>query len=97
MNNLGYAYTKLQEKGKGLKLMQDALAMSDKENDSYGRIESYLCLSEYYLPYNLEKSRSFATKSLRDSPTIRVSTLRLSTPSASFSTSAMIAGKYCLA
>ncbi|WP_264544544.1 MULTISPECIES: tetratricopeptide repeat-containing sensor histidine kinase [Flavobacterium] len=67
MNNLGYAYTKLQEKGKGLKLMQDALAMSDKENDSYGRIESYLYLSEYYLPYNLQKSRSFAQQAYKES------------------------------
>lgn len=67
MNNLGYSYTKLQEREKGLKLMQDALTMRDKENDSYGRIESYLYLSEYYLPYNLQKSSSFAQQAYKES------------------------------
>ncbi|WP_136668859.1 tetratricopeptide repeat-containing sensor histidine kinase [Flavobacterium sp. H122] len=67
MNNLGYAYTKLQEKEKGLQLMQQALAMSNQEDDSYGRIESYLYLSEYYLPYHSEKSRDFALQAYKES------------------------------
>ncbi len=67
MNNLGHAYTKIEEREKGLEIMQQALAMSNQEDDSYGRIESYLCLSEYYLPYNLEKSKNFALNAYKES------------------------------
>ena len=67
MNNLGYAFTKLKENEKGLDLMQQALSISNKEDDCYGRIESHLYLSEYYLPYNLQKSRSFAQQAYKES------------------------------
>ncbi len=67
MNNLGHTYTKIDKREKGLQIMQQALAMSNQEDDSYGRIESYLCLSEYYLPYNLEKSKNFALNAYKES------------------------------
>ncbi len=60
LDNLGFAYYKAKEETKGLHLMQQALKDRVEENDSYGIIESYLHLSEYYQDKDLWKAKQNA-------------------------------------
>ncbi|MGH2664870.1 tetratricopeptide repeat-containing sensor histidine kinase [Flavobacterium sp.] len=62
LDNLGFAYSKAKEGAKGLDLMKEALVIKIKVKDSYGIIESYLHLSEYYQDKDLNKSKDNALK-----------------------------------
>lgn len=48
MDNLGFAYAKYSPGTTGLELMNQALALREKLADSYGSIESYLHLADFY-------------------------------------------------
>ena len=48
IDNLGFAYYKDNQIPKGLVLMNQALVIRTRINDSYGSIESYLHLADYY-------------------------------------------------
>lgn len=56
MDNLGYAYFKKEKNEKGLSLMNEGLQIRKKTEDTYGSIESYLHLADYYSKKNLQKS-----------------------------------------
>lgn len=60
LDNLGFAYSKYDRVNKGIKLMNQALAMRTEINDSYGSIESYLHLADFYKGLNYKKSRENA-------------------------------------
>lgn len=60
MDNLGFAYAKYQPDSKGLNLMKHALTIRMQLNDSYGSIESYLHLAEYYKEINATLSKKNA-------------------------------------
>lgn len=59
-DNLGYAYYKKGNFEKGLSLMNEGLAIRNKNDDAYGAIESNLHLAEYYAKTNLQKSIAYA-------------------------------------
>ncbi|MCW2119609.1 hypothetical protein [Flavobacterium sp. 7A] len=56
MDNLGFAYVKNGSTQKGLDLMENALSIRIKADDSYGSIASYLHLAEYYQYINVQTS-----------------------------------------
>ncbi|MFV8339814.1 tetratricopeptide repeat protein [Flavobacterium sp. LB3P21] len=56
-DNLGFAYYKDNQIQKGLELMNQALAIRTSINDSYGSIESYLHLADYYQNKDYQKSK----------------------------------------
>ncbi|RTY79164.1 tetratricopeptide repeat protein [Flavobacterium sp. LS1P28] len=56
-DNLGFAYYKDNQIPKGLALMNQALAIRTSINDSYGSIESYLHLADYYQNKDYQKSK----------------------------------------
>lgn len=56
IDNLGFAYYKDNQIPKGLALMDQALAIRTGINDSYGSIESYLHLADYYQNKDYQKS-----------------------------------------
>ncbi|WP_369765295.1 hypothetical protein [Flavobacterium sp. WC2429] len=60
IDNLGFAYYKNNEILKGLALMDQALAIRNGINDSYGSIESYLHLADYYQNKDYQKSKGNA-------------------------------------
>ncbi|WDO11877.1 tetratricopeptide repeat protein [Flavobacterium sp. WW92] len=60
MDNLGYAIYKSGNKAKGIYLMDEALMMRNKIDDSYGSIESYLHLTDYYKKSNPRQSNEYA-------------------------------------
>lgn len=60
-DNLGYAYFKNGMDQKGFNLMNEALQKRN-EIDSYGSIESYLHLADYYSKKNVQKSDDNALK-----------------------------------
>ena len=60
IDNLGFAYFKKGIKSKGLQLMNDGLKLRKQADDSYGSIESYLHLSEYFSETNRKKSNQYA-------------------------------------
>lgn len=60
IDNLGFAYYKDNQIPKGLALMNQALAIRTRINDSYGSIESYLHLADYYQNKNYQKSKVYA-------------------------------------
>lgn len=60
IDNLGYAYFKKDLNEKGIQLMTESLALRKQINDSYGSIESYLHLAEYYSHTNRKKSNESA-------------------------------------
>ena len=65
MDNLGFAYAKYSPDPKGLELMNQALALREKLADSYGSIESYLHLADFYkntLPQESNKNALLAYK-----------------------------------
>jgi signal transduction histidine kinase len=56
LDNLGYAYFKNGLEEKGFLLMKDALQTRTKFKDTYGSIESYLHLADYYAKKDIPKS-----------------------------------------
>ena len=60
IDNLGFAYYKDNQIPKGLALMNQALAIRTSINDSYGSIESYLHLADYYQNKDYQKSKGYA-------------------------------------
>jgi signal transduction histidine kinase len=56
LDNLGYAYFKNGLDEKGFLLMKDALQTRTKFKDTYGSIESYLHLADYYAKKDIPKS-----------------------------------------
>ncbi|GGF10123.1 tetratricopeptide repeat-containing sensor histidine kinase [Flavobacterium limi] len=59
-DNLGYAYFKKGKNDKGLLLMNESLKTRRLHNDSYGIIESYLHLAEFYAKTDSKKSNQYA-------------------------------------
>ncbi|CAM4041775.1 tetratricopeptide repeat-containing sensor histidine kinase [Flavobacterium sinopsychrotolerans] len=59
-DNLGFAYYKYGSIKKGEELMNQALAIRTSINDSYGSIESYLHLADYYQNKDYQKSKENA-------------------------------------
>ncbi|MFV8333153.1 tetratricopeptide repeat-containing sensor histidine kinase [Flavobacterium sp. GSP14] len=57
IDNLGFAYYKDNQIPKGLALMNQALVIRTNINDSYGSIESYLHLADYYQNKDYQKSK----------------------------------------
>ncbi|AWK07096.1 ATP-binding protein [Flavobacterium crocinum] len=55
-DNLGYAYFKKGFDKKGFDLMNEGLQIRIKTKDTYGSIESYLHLADYYSKKDLQKS-----------------------------------------
>jgi len=55
-DNLGYAYFKKGLNEKGYDLMRNALQTRTKFKDTYGSIESYLHLADYYAKKDIQKS-----------------------------------------
>jgi len=55
-DNLGYAYSKKGLDEKGLRLMNEGLHLKNEIKDTYGSIESYLHLADYYSKKDLQKS-----------------------------------------
>jgi signal transduction histidine kinase len=55
-DNLGYAYFKNGMEDKGFHLMDEALLIKIEIKDTYGSIESYLHLADYYSKKDLQKS-----------------------------------------
>ena len=60
IDNLGYAYFKKGMDEKGFSLMNEALEIRNKFNDTYGSIESYLHLADYYAKKDIQKSNKNA-------------------------------------
>lgn len=60
IDNLGFAYYKDNQIPKGLALMNQALAIRTSINDSYGSIESYLHLADYYQNKDYQKAKENA-------------------------------------
>ncbi|MFC4477005.1 ATP-binding protein [Flavobacterium chungangensis] len=56
LDNLGYAYFKNGMKDKGFSLMTEGLKIRINNQDTYGSIESYLHLADYYSKKDLNKS-----------------------------------------
>ncbi|MBB4801545.1 signal transduction histidine kinase [Flavobacterium nitrogenifigens] len=61
-DNLGYAYFKNGNEEKGFDLMQEGLRLRIENEDTYGSIESYLHLADYYSKKDLKKSDENALK-----------------------------------
>jgi len=61
-DNLGYAYFKNGMEEKGFHLMNEALELKNDSLDTYGSIESYLHLADYYSRKDLQKSDQNALK-----------------------------------
>lgn len=61
-DNLGYAYFKNGMDEKGFNLMNEALRKRNEIKDTYGSIESYLHLADYYSKKNVQKSDENALK-----------------------------------
>ncbi|MTH15677.1 ATP-binding protein [Flavobacterium sp. LC2016-01] len=55
-DNLGYAYFKKGMEEKGFRLMSEALQKRNEINDTYGSIQSYLNLADYYSKKDIQKS-----------------------------------------
>ncbi|WP_310556809.1 hypothetical protein [Flavobacterium sp.] len=60
IDNLGYSYYKANFNEKGFSLINQALLIRQKNSDSYGIINSYLHLAEYYQNTNKLKSKQNA-------------------------------------
>lgn len=56
IDNLGYAYFKKGMDEKGFLLMNEALLLRNEIKDTYGSIESYLHLADYYSKKDFQKS-----------------------------------------
>ena len=66
LDNLGFAYYKINENEKGLSLINEALTIRNKINDSYGSIQSYLHLAQYYQNSDVKKSNKNALEALKN-------------------------------
>ena len=62
LDNLGYAHFKKGINDKGLSLINESLELRNQTNDTYGSIQSYLHLSEYYMVTDAKKSNQYALK-----------------------------------
>ena len=60
IDNLGFAYFKKGSNEKGLQLMLESLKLRKHISDSYGSIESYTHLAEYYSKTDITKSNEYA-------------------------------------
>jgi len=60
IDNLGFAYFKNQNSDKGLQYMNESLRLRNNAEDSYGSIESYLHLAEFYAKTDSQKSNEYA-------------------------------------
>jgi signal transduction histidine kinase len=60
IDNLGYAYFKKGMAEKGFSLMNEALQTRNKLKDTYGSIESYLHIADYYAKKDINKSNKNA-------------------------------------
>ncbi|WP_316633526.1 ATP-binding protein [uncultured Flavobacterium sp.] len=60
LDNLGFAYFKKGLNEKGLSLMNESLKTRNQDADSYGSIQSYLHLAEYYIQFDSKKSNQYA-------------------------------------
>lgn len=60
MDNLGFAYFKKGLNDKGLQLMTESLELRKQIGDSYGSIESYFHLAEFYSKTDIQKSNECA-------------------------------------
>lgn len=60
IDNLGFAYYKDNQIAKGLTLMNQGLAIRTEINDSYGSIESYLHLADFYQNRDYQKAKENA-------------------------------------
>jgi len=65
LDNLGFSYFKVNRNKEGLGLMNQALTIRKKENDSFGMIGSYLHLSEYFQKSNPQKAKEYALEAYR--------------------------------
>jgi signal transduction histidine kinase len=61
-DNLGYAYFKNGMNEKGFSLMNEAIHKRNEIKDTYGSIESYLHLADYYSKKDIQKSDENAFK-----------------------------------
>ncbi|MFB3387950.1 ATP-binding protein [Flavobacterium sp. LAR06] len=61
-DNLGYAYFKNGMNEKGFSLMNEAIHRRNEIKDTYGSIESYLHLADYYSKKDIQKSDENAFK-----------------------------------
>lgn len=66
LDNLGFAYFKSQRNKEGLDFMNRSLAMRNEINDTYGIIESYLHLTEYYQNKNIQESNNYALEAYKN-------------------------------
>lgn len=66
LDNLGFAYFKNGNEATGLHQMKESLLIRQKENDSYGSIESYLHLTEFYLKKNKNQAAQYAKKAYEE-------------------------------
>ncbi len=62
IDNLGYAHFKKGQNEKGFQLMSESLELRKKADDTYGSIESYLHLAEFYSKTDIKKSNEYAKK-----------------------------------
>jgi signal transduction histidine kinase len=65
IDNLGFAYYKDNHIQKGLALMKQALVIRTSSNDSYGSIESYLHLADFYQNRDHQKSKENALQAYK--------------------------------
>lgn len=65
IDNLGFAYYKDNHIQKGLALMNQALVIRTSINDSYGSIESYLHLADFYQNRDYQKSKENALQAYK--------------------------------
>ena len=65
IDNLGFAYYKDNQIQKGLTLMEQALTIRTSINDSYGSIESYLHLADFYQNRDHQKSKENALQAYK--------------------------------
>lgn len=60
LDNLGFAYFKIEKNTEGLSLINQSLAIRNQNDDSYGSLQSYLHLAEYYSKADSKKSNEYA-------------------------------------
>jgi signal transduction histidine kinase len=70
LDNLGFSYFKVNRNQEGLDLMNQALIIRKKENNSFGKIGSYLHLSEYFRKNNPQKAKEYALEAYQTAVTI---------------------------
>lgn len=77
LDNLGYSYFKVNRDQEGLRLMNEALSMRRKNNDSYGTIGSCLHLSEFYKNRDSKMANKYAVEAYKIARSIRAVNERL--------------------